>query len=89
MVCAYIFSLFQAPVGRVFFTGEHTSENFSGFVHGGYLTGREHVIYLLTDDVELWLNFTGKKEKLSLAPHRKTNNDVIFSNACFLIIKQV
>lgn len=39
MVCAYIFSLFQAPVGRVFFTGEHTSENFSGFVHGGYLTG--------------------------------------------------
>lgn len=29
----------KAPVGRVFFTGEHTSENFSGFVHGGYLTG--------------------------------------------------
>lgn len=29
----------QAPVGRVFFTGEHTSERFNGYVHGGYLAG--------------------------------------------------
>jgi hypothetical protein len=29
----------QAPVGRIFFTGEHTSERFSGYVHGGYLAG--------------------------------------------------
>ncbi|KAL0397600.1 UNVERIFIED_CONTAM: Polyamine oxidase 1 [Sesamum calycinum] len=28
-----------APVGRIFFTGEHTSEKFSGYVHGGYLSG--------------------------------------------------
>nr|POF04784.1 polyamine oxidase 1 [Quercus suber] len=29
----------KAPVGRIFFTGEHTSEQFSGYVHGGYLAG--------------------------------------------------
>ncbi|KAL9268555.1 Polyamine oxidase 1-like protein, partial [Drosera capensis] len=28
----------KAHVGRIFFTGEHTSERFSGFVHGGYLS---------------------------------------------------
>ncbi|KAK4406221.1 Polyamine oxidase 1 [Sesamum angolense] len=29
----------KAPVGRIFFTGEHTSEKFNGYVHGGYLSG--------------------------------------------------
>ncbi|GAB4832521.1 polyamine oxidase1, flavin-containing amine oxidoreductase [Ancistrocladus abbreviatus] len=29
----------KAPVGRIYFTGEHTSERFSGYVHGGYLSG--------------------------------------------------
>ncbi|KAI4382993.1 hypothetical protein MLD38_008880 [Melastoma candidum] len=29
----------QGPVGRIFFTGEHTSERFSGYVHGAYLSG--------------------------------------------------
>ncbi|XP_051146348.1 polyamine oxidase 1-like isoform X2 [Andrographis paniculata] len=29
----------KAPVGPIFFTGEHTSEDFSGYVHGGYLSG--------------------------------------------------
>ncbi|XP_024022040.1 polyamine oxidase 1 [Morus notabilis] len=29
----------KTPVGRIFFTGEHTSERFSGYVHGGYLAG--------------------------------------------------
>ncbi|KAL6569919.1 polyamine oxidase1, flavin-containing amine oxidoreductase [Orobanche minor] len=29
----------KAPVGRIFFTGEHTSKKFSGYVHGGYLSG--------------------------------------------------
>lgn len=33
--------MFQAPVGRIFFTGEHTSERFNGYVHGGYLAGEE------------------------------------------------
>ncbi|KAJ4908427.1 Polyamine oxidase 1 [Raphanus sativus] len=31
----------KAPFGRIFFTGEHTSEKFSGYVHGGYLAGME------------------------------------------------
>ncbi|XP_057978587.1 polyamine oxidase 1 [Malania oleifera] len=29
----------KAPIGRIFFTGEHTSERFNGYVHGGYLSG--------------------------------------------------
>ncbi|KAE8666961.1 Polyamine oxidase 1 [Hibiscus syriacus] len=29
----------KATVGRIFFTGEHTSERFNGYVHGGYLAG--------------------------------------------------
>ncbi|XP_058006923.1 polyamine oxidase 1 isoform X1 [Hevea brasiliensis] len=29
----------KAPVGHIFFTGEHTSERFNGYVHGGYLSG--------------------------------------------------
>uniref|UniRef100_A0A453SFZ0 Amine oxidase domain-containing protein n=1 Tax=Aegilops tauschii subsp. strangulata TaxID=200361 RepID=A0A453SFZ0_AEGTS len=30
----------QAPVGgRVYFTGEHTSEHYNGYVHGAYLAG--------------------------------------------------
>ncbi|TKY67968.1 Polyamine oxidase 1 [Spatholobus suberectus] len=29
----------KAPVGRIFFTGEHTSERFSGYMHGAYLEG--------------------------------------------------
>ncbi|GKU88607.1 hypothetical protein SLEP1_g2850 [Rubroshorea leprosula] len=31
----------KAPVGCIFFTGEHTSERFNGYVHGGYLAGIE------------------------------------------------
>ncbi|GLJ36654.1 hypothetical protein SUGI_0737400 [Cryptomeria japonica] len=29
----------KAPVGPVFFTGEHTSQKYNGFVHGAYLAG--------------------------------------------------
>ncbi|KAL6645017.1 hypothetical protein ACP70R_016625 [Stipagrostis hirtigluma subsp. patula] len=29
-----------APVGRVYFTGEHTSEHYNGYVHGAYLSGK-------------------------------------------------
>ncbi|XP_020526752.1 polyamine oxidase 1 isoform X2 [Amborella trichopoda] len=28
----------KAPVGPIFFSGEHTSEKFNGYVHGGYLS---------------------------------------------------
>ncbi|XP_047313974.1 polyamine oxidase 1 [Impatiens glandulifera] len=31
----------KARVDRVYFTGEHTSEKFNGYVHGGYLSGIE------------------------------------------------
>lgn len=34
-----VFYNIKAPVGRIFFTGEHTSEKFNGYVHGGYLAG--------------------------------------------------
>ncbi|ESW20893.1 hypothetical protein PHAVU_005G023400 [Phaseolus vulgaris] len=34
-----LFHNIKAPVGRIFFTGEHTSERFNGYVHGGYLSG--------------------------------------------------
>ncbi|KAL8214071.1 hypothetical protein R6Q57_003520 [Mikania cordata] len=36
-----LFENIKAPVGRIFFTGEHTSEKFNGYVHGGYLAGLE------------------------------------------------
>ncbi|GMH20614.1 hypothetical protein Nepgr_022455 [Nepenthes gracilis] len=39
----------KAPVGRIFFTGEHTSERFSGYVHGGYLSGIDTVKALLEE----------------------------------------
>ncbi|CAN1316709.1 Polyamine oxidase 1 [Linum perenne] len=39
----------KAAVGRIFFTGEHTSERFSGYVHGGYLAGIETSESVLKD----------------------------------------
>ncbi|KAI3873412.1 hypothetical protein MKW98_008064 [Papaver atlanticum] len=33
------FDQIRAPVGRVYFTGEHTSEHYNGYVHGAYLAG--------------------------------------------------
>ncbi|KAF2293440.1 hypothetical protein GH714_001828 [Hevea brasiliensis] len=33
----------KAPVGHIFFTGEHTSERFNGYVHGGYLSGEDKI----------------------------------------------
>ncbi|OEL23073.1 Polyamine oxidase [Dichanthelium oligosanthes] len=35
----YEYDLLRAPVGRVYFTGEHTSEHYNGYVHGAYLAG--------------------------------------------------
>jgi monoamine oxidase len=36
----------KAPVGRVYFTGEHTSELYNGYVHGAYLAGETHFMIL-------------------------------------------
>ncbi|CAN6299955.1 unnamed protein product [Urochloa humidicola] len=38
-VSRYEYDLIRAPVGRVYFTGEHTSEHYNGYVHGAYLAG--------------------------------------------------
>ncbi|KAK6931061.1 Amine oxidase [Dillenia turbinata] len=38
-VSRYEFNQIRAPVGRVYFTGEHTSEHYNGYVHGAYLAG--------------------------------------------------
>ncbi|XP_022897695.1 polyamine oxidase 1-like [Olea europaea var. sylvestris] len=31
----------KAPLGRIYFTGEHTNKKFNGYVHGAYLSGIE------------------------------------------------
>ncbi|XP_066398685.1 polyamine oxidase 7-like [Miscanthus floridulus] len=38
-VSRYEYDQLRAPVGRVYFTGEHTSERYNGYVHGAYLAG--------------------------------------------------
>ncbi|KAI3879699.1 hypothetical protein MKX03_036556 [Papaver bracteatum] len=38
-VTRYEFDQIRATVGRVYFTGEHTSEHYNGYVHGAYLAG--------------------------------------------------
>ncbi|KAG0456792.1 hypothetical protein HPP92_024580 [Vanilla planifolia] len=35
----YEYDQIRAPVGRVYFTGEHTSEHYNGYVHGAFLSG--------------------------------------------------
>ncbi|XP_054817221.1 polyamine oxidase 1 isoform X2 [Prosopis cineraria] len=39
----------KAPVDRIYFTGEHTSEKFNGYVHGAYLAGIDTSEALLED----------------------------------------
>uniref|UniRef100_A0ACD5UKN0 Uncharacterized protein n=1 Tax=Avena sativa TaxID=4498 RepID=A0ACD5UKN0_AVESA len=46
-VSRYEFDLIRAPVGRVYFTGEHTSEKYNGYVHGAYLAGIESADILI------------------------------------------
>ncbi|KAI8026055.1 Polyamine oxidase 1 [Camellia lanceoleosa] len=48
-----IFDNIKAPVGRIFFTGEHTSERFNGYVHGGYLAGIDTGKALLEEMMEV------------------------------------
>ncbi|KAG7555159.1 Amine oxidase [Arabidopsis suecica] len=74
----------KAPVGRVFFTGEHTSEKFSGYVHGGYLAGIDTSKSLLEEMkqsllLQPLLNFT---ESLTLT-HQKPNSQ-IYTNVNFI-----
>lgn len=74
----------QAPVGRIFFTGEHTSEKFSGYVHGGYLAGMDTSKSLLEEMnqsllLQPLLVFT---ESLTLA--QQTPNSQIYTNVNFI-----
>ncbi|KAJ1295707.1 hypothetical protein BS78_01G243300 [Paspalum vaginatum] len=49
----YEYDLLRAPVGRVYFTGEHTSEHYNGYVHGAYLAG--------IDSADILINCAKKK----------------------------
>eukprot|EP01018_Ginkgo_biloba_P022622 Gb_35100 [translate_table: standard] len=42
------FNNLKAPVGSVYFTGEHTSQDYNGFVHGAYLAGIDTANMLLS-----------------------------------------
>lgn len=56
IVGLFFFFFLQAPVGRIFFTGEHTSERFNGYVHGGYLAGEDRG-YLIVREISKCLTF--------------------------------
>ncbi|GLJ36664.1 hypothetical protein SUGI_0737610 [Cryptomeria japonica] len=46
-VSVHDFESLQAPVGPVYFTGEHTSQEYNGYVHGAYLAGIDTANQLL------------------------------------------
>ncbi|KAL6643037.1 hypothetical protein ACP70R_021218 [Stipagrostis hirtigluma subsp. patula] len=50
----YEYDLIRAPVGRVYFTGEHTSERYNGYVHGAYLAG--------IDSADILINCAKKRQ---------------------------
>uniref|UniRef100_A0A2N9I5G6 Amine oxidase domain-containing protein n=1 Tax=Fagus sylvatica TaxID=28930 RepID=A0A2N9I5G6_FAGSY len=58
------FQNIKAPVGRIFFSGEHTSERFSGYVHGGYLAEKRQ--FVDDDDDEHMTNETDGQMDLVL-----------------------
>ncbi|CAL4916448.1 unnamed protein product [Urochloa decumbens] len=46
-VDSYEYDQIRKPVGRVHFTGEHTSEHYNGYVHGAYLAGKHSADILI------------------------------------------
>ncbi|XP_068643426.1 polyamine oxidase 1-like [Aristolochia californica] len=48
-VSRHYFHKLKAPFGRVYFTGEHTSELYNGFVHGAYLAGIDSANMILSE----------------------------------------
>lgn len=77
--------MIQAPVGRIFFTGEHTSEKFSGYVHGGYLAGMDTSKSLLEEIkqsllLQPLLAFT---ESLTLK-HQNPDSQIYSTNVNFI-----
>lgn len=76
----------QAPVGRIFFTGEHTSEKFSGYVHGGYLAGMDTSKSLLEEIkqsllLQPLLAFT---ESLTLKQQNNPDSQIYSTNVNFI-----
>ncbi|KAE9584823.1 hypothetical protein Lal_00024345 [Lupinus albus] len=63
----------KAPVGRIFFTGEHTSERFNGYVHGGYLSGIDTSKALLE---EMRKDKERKGESQTLLPQPETVSNI-------------
>lgn len=64
----------KASVGRIFFTGEHTSEKFNGYVHGGYLAGIDTGEALLED--------------MKTKNDRETNNESVLQPLLALTLSQ-
>ncbi|KAL6649389.1 hypothetical protein ACP70R_013613 [Stipagrostis hirtigluma subsp. patula] len=54
----YEYDQLRAPVGRVYFTGEHTSELYNGYVHGAYLAG--------IDSADILINRIFKNEEFKV-----------------------
>ncbi|KAI5681382.1 hypothetical protein M9H77_02609 [Catharanthus roseus] len=61
----------KAPVGRIFFTGEHTSEKFSGYVHGGYLSGIDTTRALL-EEIRKEKGRKGENQAFQLEPFEES-----------------
>ncbi|KAI3911779.1 hypothetical protein MKW92_028109 [Papaver armeniacum] len=51
----YEYDQIRAPVGRVYFTGEHTSQHYNGYVHGAYLAG--------IDSANILIKYTKSKKR--------------------------
>lgn len=43
------FEVLRSPVGRLFFSGEHTHRRYNGYVHGAFLSGIEAANAVLAD----------------------------------------
>ncbi|PIN27154.1 Amine oxidase [Handroanthus impetiginosus] len=65
----------KEPIGRIFFTGEHTSEKFNGYVHGGYLSGIDTSKALL--------------EEMRAEKERESENQYFLLDAVFDIPRQL
>ncbi|KAG9450835.1 hypothetical protein H6P81_010800 [Aristolochia fimbriata] len=48
-VSRHYFHKLKAPFGRVYFSGEHTSELYNGFVHGAYFAGIDSANMILSE----------------------------------------
>ncbi|XP_028794119.1 polyamine oxidase 1-like [Neltuma alba] len=58
----------KAPVDRIYFTGEHTSEKFNGYVHGAYLAGIDTSKALLEDMRKEIMERKSESQTLFLEP---------------------